>query len=247
MSESLQLVLSCEHGGNEIPSDYAPLFAGKEELLESHRGFDRGALELATGLARRFDVPLDVATTSRLLIDLNRSPGNRNLYSEFTEHLPDEQKQDIFNRYYLPHRKKVETRVAETIRGGKTVLHIGVHTFTPILHGAERRADIGLLYDPARILEKQCCQAWKILLSESMPGLRIRGNYPYRGVSDGFPTWLRRFHPPEHYIGIELEVNHKHTLGKDNQWAFIGRMLEDSLARLLAAWGKVSRRLKCDI
>jgi predicted N-formylglutamate amidohydrolase len=204
-------------------------------LLESHRGFDRGALELAQGLARRFGVPLDAAPTSRILIDLNRSPGNRNLYSEFTAALSPAEKQRIYNRYYLPHRNRVEKRIAAAIRKNRAVLHIGVHTFTPILHGTERQADIGLLYDPARAREKRFCHAWKNHLRRSMPSLRIRSNYPYKGVSDGFPTWLRRIHPPRDYIGMELEVNHKHSLGKNNTWELIARALEDALARVLEA------------
>lgn len=183
--------------------------------------------------------------TSRILIDLNRSPQHRNLYSEFTAPLSPERKKDIFTRYYLPYRTAVENRVANAIRGNKTVLHIGVHTFTPILHGIERHADIGLLYDPSRPAEKRFCRAWKRFMAENMPALRIRGNYPYRGVSDGFPTYLRRVHPPERYVGVELEVNHKHTLGKDNRWALIARMLEDSLARVLDAWGASSPPPEC--
>ena len=38
------LIITCEHGGNEVPAAYAPLFAGHEALLPTHRGWDAGAL-----------------------------------------------------------------------------------------------------------------------------------------------------------------------------------------------------------
>ena len=64
------LIITCEHGGNEVPAVYAPLFTGHEALLQTHRGWDAGALTLAQQLATAFDAPLFAATTTRLLIDL---------------------------------------------------------------------------------------------------------------------------------------------------------------------------------
>ena len=40
-------LITCEHGGNRIPPRYRDLFAGCEALLQSHRGYDPGALTLA--------------------------------------------------------------------------------------------------------------------------------------------------------------------------------------------------------
>ena len=40
---SYLLVLSCEHAHNRVPARYRHLFDA--ELLESHRGYDLGALE----------------------------------------------------------------------------------------------------------------------------------------------------------------------------------------------------------
>ena len=68
------LIITCEHGGCEVPALYAPLFAGHEALLQTHRGWDMGALALARELARAFNAPLFSATTTRLLIDLKLRP-----------------------------------------------------------------------------------------------------------------------------------------------------------------------------
>ena len=62
--------LSCEHGGNHIPTAYQPLFKGAEEVLASHRGWDPGALELFHALQQQ---PLILPFTVRppgLLVEL---------------------------------------------------------------------------------------------------------------------------------------------------------------------------------
>ena len=70
-----RLLVSCEHGGNRVPKAYAPLFAGAADVLATHRGFDIGALEVARAFGRRLGVTPFTATTTRLVVDLNRSPG----------------------------------------------------------------------------------------------------------------------------------------------------------------------------
>jgi N-formylglutamate amidohydrolase len=74
-------LITCEHGGNRIPAPYRRLFRGRRALLDSHRGYDPGALAMARAMARAFRAPLVTSTISRLLIDLNRSIGHPHLFS----------------------------------------------------------------------------------------------------------------------------------------------------------------------
>jgi len=202
-----RLLFTCEHGGNRIPRAYAAHFAGATALLAGHRGYDPGALALARWLARRANAPLYAVTISRLLIDLNRSLGHPRLFSEVSAPLAGAAKDGLVARYYRPHREQVEAAIAGWVGAGERVLHVAVHSFTPVLAGQVRRADIGLLYDPARWAERELCARWAQRLREMAPELRVRRNYPYRGHADGFSTYLRtRFAPPR-YLGIELEVN----------------------------------------
>ena len=55
MPERPALLLTCEHGGNRIPPRYRTLFQGHRRLLESHRGYDRGALAVAILMSRGAD------------------------------------------------------------------------------------------------------------------------------------------------------------------------------------------------
>lgn len=201
------VVVTCEHAGNRVPPEFAHLFAGAKKILGSHRGYDPGALELAEFIARRLRCELFAHPITRLLVEPNRSIGHRALFSEFTKPLPHDVRRQLVDRYYFPHRDAVEAAIAAHVRARKRVLHLGVHTFTPELNGVERKADIGLLYDPNRKLERAFCDAWDEQFATAVPELRIRRNYPYRGAADGFTTFLRRQFPATRYLGIELEVN----------------------------------------
>ena len=93
-------LLTCEHAGNKIPAAYEHLFRGKEEILYSHKAIDFGALQLAKELAAAVNLPLYYTTTSRLLVEANRSLNNEELFSILTKELPEEEKEDLLNKYY---------------------------------------------------------------------------------------------------------------------------------------------------
>jgi predicted N-formylglutamate amidohydrolase len=202
-----RLILTCEHGGNRIPREYAGLFRGAGSVLASHRGWDPGALLVARALAGRLRVPVLAVTWSRLLVEPNRAPTNPRIWSRYAAELPRDEKQRILERYWWPHRRQVEASVRKAIAGGARVLHVAVHSFTPKLGGQVRNADVGLLYASKRPREARLCRRWQVELARIDPDLRVRRNYPYRGEADGLPTWLRRRFPDRQYAGVELELN----------------------------------------
>jgi len=229
------LVFTCEHGGNRIPAPYRALFAPHRTLLKTHRGYDAGALIMARALAAAFDAPLLSATVSRLLVDLNRSVGHPHLHFEPVLELPGPRRLHILKRHYQPYRSQAEHLVAQAIAERGRVIHVSCHSFTPELHGKRRTADVGLLYDPARPGERALCSRWKHTLGVHAPELSVRRNYPYAGRNDGLTTWLRKRHSPDAYVGIELELNQKHTLCTTGQWAALREVVIASLRAALTA------------
>ena len=225
------LVLTCEHAGNRIPRQYARLFAGAERVLESHRGWDPGALRLARLLARRLERPLLATHWSRLLVEANRSRTNPRLWSRFTRAIPRDERERILARYWRPHRQAVEAAIGRTITRGGRVVHVAVHSFTPVMDGEVRNADVAFLFDSKRVGEARFARRWRALLHQNAPTLRLRHNYPYRGASDGLATWLRRRHSGARYLGFELEVNQALAAGPD--WRSVGEALAASLADAL--------------
>ena len=226
-------VITCEHGGRAVPSAYAALFAGQQAVLDSHRGWDPGALALGAQMARALGVPLHAATTTRLLVELNRSIGHPQLFSEFTRGLPPAQRQQILQHHYRPHRDAVEGAIAGHIAAGHRVIHIASHSFTPVLNGVARRADVAWLYDPRRAGEKTFAAAWLMAFAQRAPTLQLRRNYPYQGRGDGLTALLRKRFPDESYVGIELEVNQRFILAGGAPWARLQKALVSSLAASL--------------
>ena len=153
MVASDSFLVTCEHGGNRIPTRYRALFHGQAALLGTHRGYDPGALVMARQLARALHAPLVTATVSRLLVDLNRSIGHPRIFSAASRAAPLAVRARIVEQHYVPYREQVERLVRRSVSRGRRVIHISSHSFTPELDGNVRRADVGLLYDPKRIGE----------------------------------------------------------------------------------------------
>jgi predicted N-formylglutamate amidohydrolase len=227
------LVISCEHGGNRIPAPYAALFEPHRELLQTHRGYDPGALVMARSLARAFGAPLVAATVSRLLVDLNRSVGHPRLHVEAVRAAPAGLRRQIVERYHRPYREEAERLVMRGVAERGRVIHIASHSFTPVLDGEVRRTDVGLLYDPARPAEVALCRRWKVALADCAPQLTVRLNYPYAGKNDGLTRSFRRRLAPNVYAGIELELNQKHVAQPAPRWQALRAAIVGSLRRAL--------------
>jgi len=225
-------IITCEHASNKLPEEWHHLFEGFGDVLETHRGWDPGAIQLAKTIADRLGVKLFVHPWSRLLVEPNRSLHHRQLFSEYTEHLSDDERNKLINTCWSPHRDHIKQEIRSAASSGKQVIHIGVHTFTPVWKQKERDLDIGLLYDPKRKEEKQFCVKWKKELEASRPEFKIRMNRPYLGKDDGLTTGLRREFSEEEYLGIEIEVNQKYWFRSKSEWSQIADKLAESLTFL---------------
>jgi len=228
------LLFTAEHASNAIPARYLDVATRAGAMLRMHRGHDPGTAELARNLARAFKAPLIAGRYSRLLIELNRSLHHPRLWSEFSKSLDATRKQQIIQSYYQPYRDAVVEQIRKLSQAGGRVLHISVHSFTPELDGEIRNADIGLLYDPVRSTERDFCIRWKTKLDKERLQLRIRRNYPYRGIADGLVTHLRKQFSGKTYAGIELEVNQSFPLGPATTWRNVQEVIVRSLADALA-------------
>ncbi|GEO07038.1 hypothetical protein AAE02nite_47020 [Adhaeribacter aerolatus] len=227
-------ILTCEHAGNIIPPAYAHLFKAQEELLYSHQAIDFGALRLAKHLAAATNLPLYYTTISRLLVEANRSLDNEELFSAFTKDLPEKEKQQVLNNYYFPHREQVTQKITEVVKAGNQVYHLAVHTFTPVKDKEVREAEIGILFDPARLLEVHFANLLQKELLAQNPNRKVLYNSPYPGIADGLPTYLRKQFSPHHYVGFELEVNQKFFLnGEPEVWHTLATDITSAIKRTI--------------
>lgn len=218
-------LISCEHAANAVPARWQSLFAGSEELLAGHRGWDPGALDVARSLSATLGAPLLAGAVTRLLIDLNRSAGHPRRFSEWTRPLPRAEREQLERAWWLPHWQAFAEHV-ESAPG--RLIHIACHSFTPVFDGVARRFDIGLLYDPARSGERLLARALSRRLQARFPSLVIRMNQPYRGTANGIGQQHRRRFGEDRLWSLELEFNQAMVASDD--WARLAPALAGVLA-----------------
>lgn len=222
-------MITCEHASNALPVVYRPWLKQHTHLFQSHRAYDPGALAMAQYLAHHLQAPLFAADYSRLLVDLNRSPNHPKVFSFLTQGLSLNEQQQILLNHYFPHRESITQAIHKLHQKNARVLHLAIHSFTPILRGTKRRADIGLLYDPQCAWERNWCKQLKQALSALNSAVVIRCNYPYLGTSNCLATALRRLFTPKNYAGIEIEINQKHVRQGGRHWQSYQHMLYHSI------------------
>lgn len=222
-------LITCEHASNAVPKAWGHCFAGHGAVLDTHRAWDPGAAHLARALGVALQTAPRMGEITRLLVDLNRREEHPKVHSEFT---PNAVKAQLVEQYHRPWRQAAKAIAAESARAGRAVLHLSCHSFTPVLDGKERKAEIGLLYDPSRGSEAAFSQELRKRLKFSLPGWRIRMNYPYRGTSDGVTSWLRESLANEAYTGIEIELNQAFAAKPAKEWAQARKALTQAVLEL---------------
>lgn len=237
------LIITCEHAVNTIPLEYQSYFKNHQDLLKSHKGYDIGALEIAKHMADILNRPLlklaekksnmnfFQARASRLLIDTNRSLNHPNCFSFITKILSQDIKDEIIKNYYAPYRNNIILAIKNIISEGQTVLHLSIHSFSPIFNNKVRHVDIGLLYDKSRPYELYLAKTWQAWLKKQDKSLIVRRNRPYLGKTDGLASFCRTIFDKEQYIGFEIESNNAKVMLKENQIKFAKFFIDMSIPK----------------
>ncbi|TXL69785.1 N-formylglutamate amidohydrolase [Vineibacter terrae] len=150
---SFPLLLLCDHAGKAVPRALDGLGIAAQELAR-HIGWDIGALDVATELARLLDAPLVASTYSRLVIDCNRWPGGEGSIPEISDGtkvpgnagLTEAGIRARADACFWPYHNEVERLIADfAARGVKPALLV-VHSFTPAMGGVQRPWQLGVLW-----------------------------------------------------------------------------------------------------
>jgi predicted N-formylglutamate amidohydrolase len=173
-------VLLCEHASRLLPAGYARLGLSAAEF-DRHIAWDIGAAELATRVACLLDAPLFLAGYSRLLIDLNRPSGSRSSIPEVSEVTPipgnigldASEAQRRRELWFEPFHDAVAAHLNARI--GQPTAVVGIHTFTPVFHNAERPWHAGVLFSRA----EEFGLALALAIETRCAGL-VGRNEPYR-------------------------------------------------------------------
>ena len=214
------LILTCEHACNRLPAAFKK--AVPAEILKTHRAYDIGAYTVFRKLVRFAKPEFSCeGNFSRLFVDLNRTITNKSAFSDYLRELETrtpataakikESATNYWTEYRAAIEKFVDSALKPKTRAAKsapTIVHLSIHSFTPVLNGKVRNTDIGILYDPTRPQERAHAQVIKGEIKRLYPAMKVRFNYPYKGTSDGLTTTLRKKFGPR-YVGIEIEINQK--------------------------------------
>lgn len=203
---NLPLVLTCEHATCAVPEAFRELFQGEEDTVTSPRGWDPGALNLAQHLSREFRTPLLHGEITRLLVDIDHSPGHPEMFSEFALALPEGRREGLAKRQYQSYLETLRARLADCLTRHPTVLHLSVHTFPRIGDRQPATTDIGILHDPRRPGEAALAGEWLRRLRAAAPALAVEANAPRAGTDDSLTALLRGELAADTYLGIQLEV-----------------------------------------
>ena len=211
-------ILTCEHASNKLPAAFKKVVPA--EVLKTHRAYDIGAVQVFRKLVKFAKPEFNCeGKFSRLFVDLNRTITNKSAFSDYLRN--NENAKAEATAYWNEYRAAIEKFVASSLSSPKrtasktraaksvpTIIHLGIHSFTPVLNGKVRNTDIGILYDPARPQERAYANVIKAEIKRLYPTIKVRFNYPYKGSSDGLTTTLRKKFGPR-YVGIEIEINQK--------------------------------------
>jgi len=201
------IVLVCEHASNRIPAAFNHIGISRS-ALQSHAGWDIGALALSIALSNRLSSPLVASTVSRLVYDCNRAPDSTTAIvprSE-TENLPGNQNLNQAQRsqrietVYHPFSQALSDLLDRRQAQGISTCLVTVHSFTPIFHGQVRTVELGVLHDSDSLLADLI-----LSIATKHTTLAIERNQPY-GPSDDVTHTLQKHAIPRKMANVMLEI-----------------------------------------
>ena len=223
------LVLLCEHASNAIPPELQQLGL-EDEALEQHIAYDLGAKQVTLDMAAMMGVPAVLANVSRLVIDCNRSPRQKDadyagLIPEVSDGriIPGNQNlshADIKARvdaYFTPFHHAADTVINGAIKAGKPPMIVGIHSFTPATQSSgDRPWQIGLMWNK----DAKLAQAMMGLI-ERETQLFLGANEPYSGM-ELFYTMNRHAGSRNlPHMVVEIRQDLLQTRSHQEEWAVL--------------------------
>lgn len=212
-SGSSPFLLIGDHAGLHFPEALGDLGVGPADRAR-HIACDIGVERLGRAIAERLDAVFLSQAYSRLVVDCNRHPGDRDWIPVISDGTPipgnaglthadrAARQAEIFEPYHAAIARELDQRAA---RGDETVL-VSLHSFTPEMAGLARPWDIGILHDG-----RQDRFARAVLANLERTGLTIGDNEPYR--MDATDYTVPRHAYPRELSYVEVEVR-QDWLGK---------------------------------
>lgn len=200
------LVLTCEHASEDLPP---PLRATAQDraFLRRHWGVDIGAAAVTRALSAALDAPAVLGVASRLVLDLNRAPGDPTLALRsvegvrlgFNRGVDGPAMTQRMKTIHAPYHAAVSRTLADRRARGGPVLLFSVHSFTPDYMGSIREVEMGVLFDTHEDLAR------RLGADLAAMGWDTRLNQPWSGL-DGLIYAANRHGQAQGVPYLELEI-----------------------------------------
>ncbi len=184
------VLLICDHASPAVPK--AMKFIGLDEsMFKQHIAWDIGAEDVTRRLSEKLDAVAVLSGYSRLLIDVNRQPGDPNSIPEKSDNttipgnlkLGKKQQLARIESFFWPYHQKVSNALAILQRRGPAPALISIHSFTPSLGGNIRHWDIGVLWNRDPRLAQPLLEKLRKVENGSF---HVGENEPYSGQKLGY-------------------------------------------------------------
>lgn len=226
------ILLVCDHASARIPRALGTLGL-PAEALRRHIAYDIGAADLTRRLAARLDAPAVLCGYSRLVIDVNRQPGDPQSIVRCSDGiavpgnagLTPEEEEARAEAVHWPYHHAIDAAFARLRRLGPEPILFSVHTFTPTLGGEDRQWDLGVLWnrDPRVAVPL-------IDLLRRSGNYHVGDNEPYSGREIAYTLNLHAGAAGLANAAIEVRQDHCESEAELDHWA---ALLAAALDRIL--------------
>ncbi len=227
------MLMVCDHASRAFPADMNFLGLG-QDALERHITWDIGAAAVTRRLSKKLDAAAVLAGYSRLLIDVNRQPGDPQSIPEISDStavpgnanlLEDAQLRRV-ESFFWPYHHAVANSLAHLWRRGPAPAFFSIHSFTPSLGGQDRFWDIGVLWNRDPRLAVPLMDRLK-----AVDGLHVGDNEPYSGRDVAYTLDLHAGAAGLPNCAVEIRQDLIETPEGVDRWA---DLLSDAFSDILA-------------
>ena len=186
-----ELMLLCEHAGRAVPQSLGDLGVCRD-VLNSHRGWDIGAEDVARRLSSALCAPLVLQRYSRLVIDCNRPPGSPASVPATSDCLDIPRNRNPTNTDLEARTREIfepmNRTIAELFHSQSRSATFSVHSFTPRVDDFDRPWHAGFLTRAS----KETAKALMASIRRKDPSLSLALNEPYQ-IEDNADWFIPRF------------------------------------------------------
>ena len=220
-------LILCDHASLRVPKALKDLGLTKKDL-QRHIGWDIGAEDISRALGKMLDMPVLLASYSRLVVDLNRAPEHSESVMDESDGvkipantaLSKQARAQRLKEIFVPYQKQVGKQVDRFTSKKRVPLLIAVHSFTPTLGGKKRPWHIAVLWNKQEEIARTLISG----IRKAHPGLLVGENEPYSLKDGRFKGSTIDNHAEKRglpYVFVEFRQDLVDTKEKAARWADI--------------------------